>query len=130
MNKVVARFTDGRLVKGETSDFVPAKEVFHIAMGPAGSKPVEIRIQDLKALFFVKDFAGDPQRTDGTELGSPRPAAGRRIKVVFKDGEVLLSTMQGYQPGWLGFFLIPADSGSNIERAYVVASATEQIGFI
>lgn len=132
MNKVVARFTDGRLVKGETSDFVPAKEVFHIslAMGPAGSKPVEIRIQDLKALFFVKDFEGDPQRADGTEFDSPRPAAGRRIKVVFKDGEVLLSTMQGYQPGWLGFFLIPADSGSNIERAYVVASATEQIGFI
>jgi hypothetical protein len=45
MNKIVARFTDNRLVKDETSDFVPAKKMFHIAMGPAESKPVEIRIQ-------------------------------------------------------------------------------------
>jgi hypothetical protein len=132
MSKIVARFVDGRLVKGDTADFVPGKELLHVsvAMAPAGSKPVEVRIQDLKALFFVKDFTGDPQHVDRKDFDGHRPAAGRRIKVVFKDGEVLLGTTQGYQPGRPGFFLVPADPGSNIERCYVVSAATEQVGFV
>jgi hypothetical protein len=132
MNKVVARFADGRVVKGDTSDFVPTKELFHIseAMAPAGTKPVQIRTQDLKALFFVKDFAGDPKRVDLAEFDGSKPVAGRRIKVVFKDGEILVGTTQAYQPGRPGLFMVPADTGSNIERCYVVTSATQQIGFI
>jgi hypothetical protein len=132
MNKVVARFADGRLVKGDTADFVPGKELFHIspATAPAGSKPVEIRTKELKALFFVKDFVGDAQRVDRIAFDHSRPAAGRRIRVVFKDGEVLLGTTQGYQPGRPGFFVLPADSGSNIERCYVVTSATEHVELI
>jgi hypothetical protein len=40
MNKVVARFTDGRIVKGTTVDFVPTKDRFHVSveMTAAGSK--------------------------------------------------------------------------------------------
>jgi hypothetical protein len=84
----------------------------------------------LKALFFVKDFAGDAQRVDRIAFDTSRSAAGRRIKIVFKDGEVLLGTTQGYQPGRPGFFVVPADSGCNIERCYVVTSATEQVELI
>jgi hypothetical protein len=40
MTKVVARFTDGRMVKGTTVDFVPTKDRFHVSveMATAGSK--------------------------------------------------------------------------------------------
>ena len=31
MNKVVARFADGRVVKGMTLDFSPEKDLFHVA---------------------------------------------------------------------------------------------------
>jgi hypothetical protein len=131
MNKVVARFTDGRMVKGVTSDFVPAKERFHVSEASAapGAKPVEIETKDLKALFFVKDLAGNPQRGDRNQFDPARPVVGRRIRVEFKDGEVLIGTTQGYQPGRPGFFMVPASPGSNIERCYVVSASARDVRF-
>ena len=132
MNKVVAHFIDGHLVKGTTSDFMPTKDSFHVAdaAAAAGAKPVEIQTKDLKALFFVKDFAGNPQHAARNEFDPAHPPAGRRIKVVFKDGEVLLGTTQGYQPGRPGFFIVPADVRANTERCYVVSAATQQVSFM
>lgn len=131
-NMVVARFIDGRIVKGMTSDFFPAKDRFHVSLAesPADAKPEEIFTKDLKALFFVKDYAGNPNRPDKKEFDPAQPQAGRKIKVIFKDGEVLIGTTQGYQPGRPGFFLIPADPGSNIDRCYVVSASTKDISFI
>ena len=125
MNKVVVRFADGRVVKGMTADFFPGRKSFHVSVAnpPAGAKPVEIHTKDLKALFFVKDFAGDPEHVERNEFDPSQSAIGRRIKVVFKDGEVLLGTTTGYQPGRPGFFLVPADPTSNIGRCYVVVAA-------
>ena len=132
MNKVVARFTDGRMVKGTTADFFPMKDSFHVSEAdtPAGTKPVEVRTKDLKALFFVKDLAGNPEYHERKEFDPSRPPAGRRIKVVFNDGEVLVGTTTGYQPGRPGFYLIPADQESNNERCYIVTAATREIGFV
>ncbi len=132
MNKVVARFADGRMVKGTTADFFPAKDLFHVsvATAPAGSKPMEIHTKDLKALFFVKDFAGDRKHVERNAFDPSHPPAGRRIRVVFKDGEVLVGTTTGYQPGRPGFFVVPADASSNIERCYVVAGATKEVNFL
>jgi hypothetical protein len=132
VNKVVARFADGRIVKGTTADFSPAKDLFHVIEVPAlaGAKPVEIRTKDLKALFFVRDFAGDRHYADRPDFDPARPPAGRRIKVVFKDGEALVGTTTGYQPTRPGFFFVPADPRSNIERCYVVVAAATEISFL
>jgi hypothetical protein len=132
MNKVVVRFADGRVVKGTTADLFPAKEKFHLSVANAatGTTPVEIHTKDLKALFFVKDFAGDPQHVKRNEFDPSRSPTGRKIRVVFKDGEVLVGTTTGYQPGRPGFFLVPADADSNNERCYVVAAAAREISFL
>jgi hypothetical protein len=132
LNKVVVRFVDGRIVKGVTSDFVPAKERFHVSEAQAapGAKPVEVQTKDLKALFFVKDFAGNPQHGDRNAFDPARPPAGRRIRVEFSDGEVLVGTTQGYQPGRPGFFVVPADPASNTERCYVVTASTKDVRFV
>ena len=128
-NKIVARYADGHLAKGTTVDFLPGRDVFHVidASAAAGTHPVEIRTRDLKALFFVKDRAGNPRREKPVAYHPPRPAIGRRIKVVFKDGEVLVGTTAGYQPERPGFFLEPVDRTLNEERCYVVTRATRQI---
>jgi len=130
-NKIVARFADGRILKGSTADFVPSKDQFHVsaADGARGSKPVLVSLAELKALIFVKDFAGNPRHEEAKEFGPASPA-GRRIRVVFKDGEVLVGTTLGYQPGRPGFFLVPVDPASNMERCFVVASATAKISFV
>jgi len=129
LNKIVARFRDGRMVKGSTSDFVPAKEFFHVAPLDAakGSKSTLVHVKDLKAIFFVKDFAGRPDYTPTNEFGGDKTPPGRKIKVVFSDGETIVGTTQGYQPGRPGFFMVPADEAANIERCYVVAAATTEI---
>jgi hypothetical protein len=132
MNKIVARFVDGRVVKGTTADFFPAKDSFHVTVAgaPTGAAALEIKTKDLKALFFVKDFAGDPEHVEANKFDPSSPQAGRRIRVVFKDGEVLVGITTGYQKGRPGFFIIPADPGSNIERCYVVTAATREVSFL
>jgi len=129
LNRVVARFRDGTMVKGSTSDFVPAKELFHVAPADAlkGTKPTAVSVKDLKAIFFVKDFAGRPDYTPSNEFEGDKTPVGRKIKVVFADGETIVGTTQAYQPGRPGFFMVPADQAGNIERCYVVSAATTEI---
>ena len=131
MNRVVVRFADGRILKGTTADFFPNKDSFHVSVeaAPDGDKPLEVNTQDLKALYFVKDFEGNPQHEEGNQFDPSRPSAGRQIKVVFNDGEVLVGTTTGYQPKRPGFFVIPADASSNNERCYIVAAATKEVSF-
>ena len=129
MNHVVARFQDGRILKGHTNDFLPARPVFHLlSEGSAPTdKPVEIHVPELKALYFVRDFAGDPTHTESNHFDASKPPQGRRVRVEFKDGEILIGTTQGYQPERPGFFVLPADAGSNNERCFVVTSAAKQV---
>jgi hypothetical protein len=132
VNKVVVRFADGRIVKGTTADFVPTKDLFHVKVttDAAGAKPMEVHLKDLKALFFVRDFTGDSKHVHSNDFDPSLPPAGRKIRVEFKDGEILVGTTAGYQPGRPGFFLVPADQGSNSERCYIMTAATKQVSFM
>ena len=132
MNKVVARFTDGRVVKGFTSDFSPEKALFHVYVEGAAPAPKaqELNTADLKALYFVKDLTGNPQHQERKEFDPGQRPIGRKIQVIFKDGETMVGTTQGYQRGRPGFFVVPADATSNIDRCYVVTSAAKNIAFI
>ena len=128
-NKVVARYRDGRVVKGFTQDFLPNRQVFHLAPeeGPMAGRPVLVELAALKAVFFVKDLRGDPRRVERMEFDPAKPVIGKKVRVVFSDGEVMLGTTHGYQPGRPGFFLAPADPESNADRCFVVTAATRAI---
>ena len=97
---------------------------------PAGSKPLDVYVNVLKAVFFVKDFNGDSQYQEKKTFDTVKPAVGKKIKVVFKDGEELVGTTQGYQPGRPGFFVFPADPGSNMDRVFVFSAATRMVSFV
>jgi hypothetical protein len=130
-NKVVIRYQDGRIVKGFTADFFPNKEIFHITPNePPNAKAAEVRVGDLKAVFFVKDTKGNPDHKESHQFNAATTPGGRKIKVTFKDGEVLVGTTQGYQPNRPGFFVVPADPKSNNERCFVVATATRSVTFV
>ena len=129
MNKFVARLADGGLIKGATFDFSPAKEAFHItepAPNP-GANSTLVHTGDLKALFFVRDFDGDPDYVEEKEFSAPLDPSERRIGVTFRDGETLVGTTPMYRPALPGFFLVPADPRSNNERCYVVEAATREV---
>ncbi len=131
-NKIVVRYVDGQLLKGVTSDFFPNKDIFHVmpTEAPQGSKPVELSTQNLKAIFFVKGYEGNPDYKDKKEFDSGKAPVGRKIKIVFKDGELMVGTTNGYQPERPGFFIVPADPNSNIERCYILSAATQEVSFI
>jgi len=131
-NKIVIRYTDGRLEKGVTTDFFPNKDTFHVQPAKAGpnAKPLEIHVPELKAIFFVKDYEGNRDYNDKKEFEPGKNVVGRKIQVVFIDGELMVGTTTGYQPDRTGFFIVPADVKSNIERCFVVMKATREVKFI
>jgi hypothetical protein len=130
-NRVVARYQDGRTLKGTTNDFLPDREAFHViaADAPAGTRPTRVPLSELKAVFFVRDLAGRPERKKSNAFNEQQPSMGRKVHVTFKDGEVLAGLTQTYRPDRPGFFMIPADGESNNERCYVVAAATARVDF-
>jgi Ca2+-binding RTX toxin-like protein len=131
-NKIVVRFRDGKIIKGYTGDFLPTKPAFHITPldAPDGTKPFLVQVADLKAVFFVKDLVGNPAHSERLEFRPDKPPVGKKIRVVFNDGEILVGTTQGYDPTRVGFFLVPADHESNNERCFVVGSAAAKVTFI
>ena len=132
-NKIVARYQDGRILRGFTVDFLPAKPHFHLTPTEAfqPSEVIEVRVADLKAIFFVKDLTGRAQPYNRRKEFDPeKPAPGRRIRVVFKDQELLVGTTQGFDRTRPGFFVFPADNEENNDRVFVVTAATQQVSFI
>lgn len=127
-NRVVARYRDGRLIKGSTSDFLPTRDFFHVLSD--GGETVPVRHGDLKAVFFVRSLTGDPAHREANEFAPGQAVQGKKIRVVFADGEVLVGTTLGYQPNRPGFFVVPADPKSNIERCFVVTSATREVALL
>ncbi|MGD8375948.1 MAG: hypothetical protein PVF68_07400 [Acidobacteriota bacterium] len=126
-NKVVVRYLDGRVLKGVTCDFLPTRDSFHVADPADDRKITEVSTSDLKAVFFVRSFEGDPQhRKQAMPEGITRQP-GRKLKVTFTDGEVICGTTNSYVPGRPSFFLVPVDPGGNNERAFVFAHATTSV---
>lgn len=126
--RVVARFNDGRVEKGTTQDFYPNRPRFHL-QPLGGGDPVEIRCAELKAVFVVKTFEGDPERTKlrGFVAAPAETAHGKKIAVRFKDGELICGYTLSYTPDRDGFFISPADTAGNMLRAYVVTASAAEV---
>jgi hypothetical protein len=131
-NKIVIHYQNGRLAKGITTDFFPNKDGFHLIPADTSPnvKPLDVSLPELKAVFFVRKYDGNPNYEDRKEFGTAKNTIGRKIKVAFKDGELMVGTTNGYEPNRPGFFLTPADPVSNIERCFVVKSATKEVSFL
>ena len=129
--KVVVRYQDGKILKGNTLDFFPNRDIFHLQLQNQGSgEAVTVLVKDLKAVFFVRDFGGNAAHQDRLHFIEGQAVQGRKIEVLFKDGERLVGTTMGYEPTRAGFFVIPADNQTNNERVYVVQAAVDTVRFL
>jgi hypothetical protein len=124
--KVVAHHQNGVVIRGHTLDFFQNRPTFHITvLGKESEGAKQIQVAELKALFFVKLFLGDPKHKDVKQFLPTDVRPGRKIEVVFKDGEVMVGKTMGYDPQRTGFFLFPADQGNNNTSVFVVMSAVK-----
>lgn len=122
-NLVVVTFKDKSVLKGTTSDFLPNKETFHLE--EENGNISMISTEQLKAIFFVKDLTGNKNYNE--EYIDAVPGGGKKLRVKFLDGEVIVGYTQGYSKDRPGFFVVPGDKGSNNLRIFVIRSATESI---
>jgi hypothetical protein len=126
--KVVVAYLDGRRPKGYTNDFSPVRDQFFLFPEGVDPKPGDrgtpVRVAELKAVFFVKDFAGDPVHTEATGASQ---LPGKKIEVIFPDGEKLIGSSVAYNLKNLGFFMQPADPAGNNERIFVINRNVKQV---
>jgi hypothetical protein len=126
-NKAVVAYLDGRRLKGYIFDFSAAKEHFRLfpQEEPLQHQGSDVAFNELKAVFFVKDFIGNKDYQESKDLATAKH--GRRIEVTFKDGEMVAGTTEGYNPQKNGFFVFPADPNSNNIRVFVVNKNVTQV---
>ena len=126
--RVVVRFADGRTLKGTTQDFKPTSPRFHLTPARGGSA-LEVRLSELKAVFFVRDFEGRASREKqhGFLASPPETPQGKKVAVQFRDGELLCGYTMTFAPDRVGFFVFPADQAGNNLRVFVLTAAASAI---
>ena len=128
--KIVARYLDGKMIKGFTQDFSPNKPGFHIFSLDAPNESVEILLKELKAVFFVRDFAGRPEYDERKHFTPEERPSGRIVEVTFVDGEVMVGSTVAYDPKRPGFFIFPADPQGNNARVFALSKAVRTVRYL
>jgi len=126
-NKIVIRYANGEVRKGTKEDFFPYKDILDFKDKDNGSYH-EINMKDLKAVFFVKTFEGNPNYHEKYNI--EKIGSGKKVMVHFKDTEKMVGYFHRYSPTKTGFILIPADPYCNNEKVFVIIAATDKINFI
>ncbi|MGD9552208.1 MAG: hypothetical protein AB7V60_03765 [Candidatus Caldatribacteriota bacterium] len=132
--KIVVKYHDGNIIKGYTTDFNPSRDFFHIypikeSLNIVQEESVEIKLNSIKAVFFVKSFEGNKnyKKVRTFEGYTSGPPSQRKIIVIFKDGENFYGTTHSYDPERTGFFVYPIDEQDNNDRVFVPRSSLEKV---
>jgi hypothetical protein len=130
--KVVVKYADGRIIKGYTQDFLPTNPSFHVHRYPSDTSmdAVDILVKDLKAVFFVRDFLGDPSYKERKEFLEGPKIIGKVLEVTFNDGERMVGSALSYDQGRPGFFFSPADPKGNNLGIFVVSQAVSKVRYL
>jgi hypothetical protein len=126
--KVVVRRLDNGLIKG----FVDSASYLRpsgIEMLDREGRALLVPLDDIKGIFFVREFEGNPQRSERKLFQSRPRLAGLWVQVTFKDNEILEgllpSNLAELNP--LGFLIAPADLYSNNMKIFVPRTALSKI---
>jgi hypothetical protein len=123
--KIVVHYLDKRLERGYARFFFHVQDQVPMTDLDGNEKPLDLK--QVKAVFFVKEFAGNPDYGERKEFGGDSPTFGLKIRIEFIDGEVLLGRAMGYRPEEKGFYFKPADPRSNNEVVFVPVGALKQV---
>jgi hypothetical protein len=129
--KVVVRKLDRSLIKGFV-DSASYLRLNGIQIIDREGRAVVLPLPEIKAVFFVRDFDGNSQRSERKLFQSRPRLAGLWVQMTFKDNEVL----EGLLPNNLveispeGFLVTPADLYSNNLKIFVPRTALSKINVL
>jgi hypothetical protein len=133
-NLVVAKYRDGKMIKGVTYNFGSEKRSFHVVpltdeKGEGTKKGVEVVTSELKAIFFVKSLEGRKglPTLEGLLEEEEEQTSAIKVRVLFHDGETLIGWTHGYSREKQGFFIVPLEKESNNLRIFVVFNSAQEI---
>lgn len=129
---------DGNRLRGYSQDFFPGKSVFRLhEVDPSGATVGShaIRLDDVHAVFFVRDFGFERKRRYTAEttprvIAEPPADGAQRLRVTCAWGEVMEGVSYRYEPEKVGFFLFPTrplERAYNLERAWLTPRAVERV---
>jgi Family of unknown function (DUF6982) len=86
-------------------------------------------LQDLKAVFFVKEFDGDPAYDEVLFLRKEKPRPWLWVHIEFEDGEIIEGRIKNNEEIIMdsnGFFIWFSDEFANSESVYVVKTSIKE----
>jgi len=128
--RVVVRKLDKGLVKG----FLDSKGYLanEIDLLDREGRLVRVPMSAVKAVFFVRDFEGNPERAERKVFRSRPRLAGLWVRVIFKDSEVLEGLLPNnlLEIDPLGYLISSPDVYSNNIRYFVPRTALTEMEVI
>lgn len=126
--KIVVHLRGGAIHKGATHDFDPDREMFHLLPAEGGGVPFRVRLDEAKAVFYVKDYLGNRDFIARRHFDQVQ-RHGRRVILTFFDGEQMWGTIADgdeteEKPG---FYFYPADERDNNIRLFVPRSSLKDL---
>ncbi len=128
-NKIVVHMKDGAVHKGITHDFDPGAETFHLLPAEGGGVPRRVVVDDMKALFYVKDYVGNRDFIARRQFDEAH-RSGRKAILTFSDGETLWGFRGEESDAGRGFFFFPLDEADNNIRIFVVNSSVKEMKLV
>ncbi len=125
-DKIVIRQKDKTLLKGKSINFHSNRSSFKMLL--LSGEKTTIQIEDLKAIFAVKDYTGNKDYIYSYEDDLLWYVI--KVRITFYDGEVMIGYVTDYINNNQGFYVIPCDLKGNNEMVYAVKSSVTEIKYI
>ena len=126
---VVVHFRDGRTLTGFGDMFDEGETAIQVReLSTDGSVSVDLNL--VKVVCFVQDLYSTGvvrHREIPPILHTP---VGRRVEIVFRDGERLTGTVALNEPPTRGFFLTPLNRNANSLKIFVNPSEAVSFRFV
>ncbi|HEY2934584.1 MAG TPA: hypothetical protein VGK99_22840 [Acidobacteriota bacterium] len=126
LRKVIVRTRDGKVTAGFAREDTIKDEVGILTRQ---GKDEVFNIEDIKAIFFVKDFDGDPKHEE-FKFFTKQPISEKIwVRVELVDGEILEGAVKNNVDlqNLHGFYLWPSDKDANNEIAYIPRSFVRRL---
>lgn len=128
-HKIVVHMKGGAIRKGVTQDFDPAGRMFHLLPAEGGGVPVRVQLEEMKALFYVKDYLGNRDYVSQQRFERVQ-RSGLKVILTFHDGETLYGTVAEEDQLAERFFVYPADERDNNIRLFVMRNSLKNFQIV